>query len=92
MIESMTDFSVGNCAICHKKTTVPFQKAKGRPIYCRDCWQKIKRQRTRAASVDSESLNFNHGFNHVEKGMWKNPRNSAYKTRETEQKSTTGNF
>ncbi len=30
------------CSICNKETTVPFEPAPGRPVYCRDCIAKIK--------------------------------------------------
>jgi CxxC-x17-CxxC domain-containing protein len=28
------------CSDCGDETTVPFQPAEGRPVYCRDCYQK----------------------------------------------------
>jgi CxxC-x17-CxxC domain-containing protein len=28
------------CAACGKETTVPFKPVEGRPVYCRDCFQK----------------------------------------------------
>ena len=30
------------CSSCSKETTVPFQPAFGRPVYCADCLEKIK--------------------------------------------------
>lgn len=30
------------CAQCGKATEVPFEPKAGRPVYCRDCYQKIK--------------------------------------------------
>lgn len=30
------------CAECGKDTEVPFKPAEGRPVYCRDCFQKRK--------------------------------------------------
>ncbi|MFQ5997797.1 MAG: CxxC-x17-CxxC domain-containing protein [Candidatus Bathyarchaeia archaeon] len=32
------------CADCGKETTVPFQPTQGRPVYCRDCFQKHRRR------------------------------------------------
>ncbi|MGH7753114.1 MAG: CxxC-x17-CxxC domain-containing protein [Gemmatimonadales bacterium] len=28
------------CSDCGKETTVPFKPTEGRPVYCRDCFQK----------------------------------------------------
>lgn len=28
------------CAACGKQTQVPFKPTAGRPVYCRDCFQK----------------------------------------------------
>jgi len=30
------------CAECGKDTTVPFQPTGERPVYCRDCYSKVK--------------------------------------------------
>lgn len=30
------------CSICKKQTTVPFKPTPGRPVYCKDCMEKIK--------------------------------------------------
>jgi CxxC-x17-CxxC domain-containing protein len=30
------------CAQCGKETQVPFQPREGRPVYCSDCYDKIK--------------------------------------------------
>ncbi|HEV8361821.1 MAG TPA: CxxC-x17-CxxC domain-containing protein [Candidatus Thermoplasmatota archaeon] len=30
------------CADCGKQTQVPFRPTEGRPVYCRDCFQKRK--------------------------------------------------
>jgi len=30
------------CNECKKETTVPFKPTEGRPVYCRDCYQKHK--------------------------------------------------
>jgi CxxC-x17-CxxC domain-containing protein len=31
------------CSDCGKETEVPFQPTEGRPVYCRDCYQKHRR-------------------------------------------------
>ena len=31
------------CSNCGKDTQVPFQPSQGRPVYCRDCFMKMKR-------------------------------------------------
>jgi len=36
------------CSQCGKETTVPFQPTKGRPVFCRECFQQ---RRTAAASA-----------------------------------------
>ncbi|RLG72839.1 MAG: DNA-directed RNA polymerase [Methanobacteriota archaeon] len=28
------------CSDCGKETTVPFKPTEGRPVYCRECYQK----------------------------------------------------
>ena len=33
------------CAECDKDTEVPFKPTEGRPVYCRDCYQKHKKPR-----------------------------------------------
>jgi len=30
------------CAECGKETTVPFEPSQGRPVYCSDCYRKVK--------------------------------------------------
>jgi len=30
------------CADCGKETEVPFQPREGRPVYCSDCYRKVK--------------------------------------------------
>ncbi|MDD5127399.1 MAG: zinc-ribbon domain containing protein [Dehalococcoidales bacterium] len=30
------------CADCGKATTVPFEPKQGRPVYCSDCYRKVK--------------------------------------------------
>jgi len=32
------------CAKCGASTQVPFQPTEDRPVYCRDCYQKIREQ------------------------------------------------
>jgi len=34
------------CSDCGNETEVPFKPAEGRPVYCRDCYQKHKPQRS----------------------------------------------
>ena len=31
------------CADCGQETEVPFKPTEGRPVYCRDCYQKHKK-------------------------------------------------
>ena len=33
------------CADCGKECEVPFKPTEGRPVYCRDCYQKHKKPR-----------------------------------------------
>ena len=35
------------CAQCGKDTEVPFKPSEGRPVYCRDCYNKIRPPRQR---------------------------------------------
>jgi len=30
------------CASCGQETTVPFEPTEGRPVYCRDCFARMK--------------------------------------------------
>ncbi|MDO8569155.1 MAG: zinc-ribbon domain containing protein [Dehalococcoidales bacterium] len=30
------------CSQCGKQTTVPFEPRQGRPVYCSDCYRKVK--------------------------------------------------
>lgn len=30
------------CASCGQETTVPFEPTEGRPVYCRDCYARMK--------------------------------------------------
>ena len=43
-----TEFHPATCATCGKQTTVPFKPVEGRPVYCRDCFQKSKTQEGRS--------------------------------------------
>jgi len=33
------------CAECGKETEVPFEPTNGRPVYCRDCYNKVRLSR-----------------------------------------------
>ena len=33
------------CALCAVETTVPFKPTQGRPVYCRDCFLKMRASR-----------------------------------------------
>jgi CxxC-x17-CxxC domain-containing protein len=33
------------CAECGKETQVPFEPVNGRPVYCRDCYSKVRLSR-----------------------------------------------
>jgi CxxC-x17-CxxC domain-containing protein len=35
------------CAECGKETEVPFQPRKDRPVYCSDCYAKVRQQQGR---------------------------------------------
>ena len=35
------------CAQCGKETEVPFEPREGRPVYCSDCYNKVKPSRER---------------------------------------------
>src|SRR3989338_10413195 len=37
------------CSSCSKSTTVPFEPAKGRPVYCEDCLEKVQAGKARPA-------------------------------------------
>ena len=39
---------VVNCALCGIETTVPFRPTQGRPVYCRDCFLKMRASKGRA--------------------------------------------
>jgi CxxC-x17-CxxC domain-containing protein len=32
------------CAACGKETEVPFEPRNGRPVYCRECYAKVRQQ------------------------------------------------
>ncbi|MCI0486308.1 MAG: zinc-ribbon domain containing protein [Blastocatellia bacterium] len=34
--------AVVDCALCGVETTVPFKPTQGRPVYCRDCFLKMR--------------------------------------------------
>ena len=36
------------CALCGVETTVPFKPTQGRPVYCRDCFLKMRASRVQA--------------------------------------------
>lgn len=38
-----------NCALCAVETTVPFRPTQGRPVYCRDCFLKMRASESQSA-------------------------------------------
>jgi CxxC-x17-CxxC domain-containing protein len=40
-----------NCSQCGRETTVPFRPTQGRPVFCRECFQKGKSTPAAAASA-----------------------------------------
>jgi len=40
------------CSSCGKETTVPFEPEEGRPVYCQDCLQKIKKGEMRPVRIN----------------------------------------
>jgi len=38
------------CADCGKETEVPFKPTEGRPVYCRDCYQKHRNSKQAKAA------------------------------------------
>lgn len=42
------EFSL-RCALCAVETTVPFRPTQGRPVYCRDCFLKMRGSESTAA-------------------------------------------
>jgi len=41
------------CALCAVETTVPFKPTQGRPVYCRDCFLKMRASIAHPAAVPS---------------------------------------
>lgn len=41
------------CSSCGKETTVPFEPEEGRPVYCQDCLQKIKKGEMRPVRANA---------------------------------------
>ena len=39
-----------NCALCGIETTIPFRPTQGRPVYCRDCFLKMRGTSSKKAS------------------------------------------
>ena len=50
---------VVKCAQCDVETTVPFRPTQGRPVYCRDCFARMKDNKTLSAAAGDESSNLN---------------------------------
>jgi len=48
---------VVKCAQCDVETTVPFRPTQGRPVYCRDCFAKMRDQQTTTVAASDESSN-----------------------------------
>lgn len=42
------------CSSCGKETTVPFEPEEGRPVYCQECLQKIKKGEMRPVRVSAK--------------------------------------
>ncbi|MBI2832266.1 MAG: zinc-ribbon domain containing protein [Chloroflexi bacterium] len=36
------------CAECGVETTVPFEPTEGRPVYCRECYNKVRQSEARS--------------------------------------------
>ena len=49
---SRQSFSV-TCAACGAETTVPFEPTEGRPVYCKECYVKMKSSESGDLSLDS---------------------------------------
>jgi CxxC-x17-CxxC domain-containing protein len=45
------------CSDCGAETKVPFKPIEGRPVYCRDCYQKHKTDTRRPSFRDRQSGN-----------------------------------
>ena len=39
---SQREMFPAKCAECGKETTVPFEPRNGRPVYCSDCYRKVR--------------------------------------------------
>ena len=44
---SQLEMFSATCAQCGKETEVPFKPSEGRPVYCRDCYDKVRQARQR---------------------------------------------
>ncbi len=40
-----------SCALCATETTVPFRPTQGRPVYCRDCFLRMRASSSTHAAV-----------------------------------------
>ncbi|MFC2034353.1 zinc-ribbon domain containing protein [Chloroflexota bacterium] len=49
--DSRREFSVV-CASCGVETTVPFEPTEGRPVYCKECYLKMKQSGELTTSTD----------------------------------------
>jgi CxxC-x17-CxxC domain-containing protein len=45
----LRQFFPATCAHCGKNTQVPFQPRRDKPVYCRDCYDKVRVRRIRMA-------------------------------------------
>lgn len=43
------------CDECGEEATVPFKPTKGRPVYCKSCFEKKKKQRQRGGRKKKQS-------------------------------------
>ncbi len=52
------------CDDCGEKSTVPFKPTKGRPVYCKSCFEKRKKSRGRGNSSKQQrwSRSDYHGY------------------------------
>jgi len=44
------------CADCGAECEVPFAPTEGRPVYCRDCWQKRRGQRKPKVEAETKPV------------------------------------
>jgi len=79
------------CTRCGSAAVVPFEPARNREVFCRNCYQRRKATAKRRRSVDPETLTFD-GFHFKEKGIWRHPRAQAYHTSQSEQDSSQRSF